>query len=274
MKNSNKIKLFSTPLVKICFSVCPCANLLICKSLDFNTVSAGLKVDPEILMKFVNDVCMKMYKLGKIKGIPQDKAINLHHSYFCAETIRDIYSNIISELQADSSKCSTNNIVSFGFLAAKSKPQRLKYIKMCENSPLLDYISTKKFNRYCKDSADFTSVAKLKKDYKYFIDLEGHTYSTKSYQFLASKRVYFSSTHNTVLKWEKNYLKPWENYIPVKTDLSDLMDKYQIIESDPELYKKIIENNLNLLQNQLSPELMLDQLVKKITSFVKFFEEQ
>ena len=72
--------------------------------------------------------------------------------------------------------------------------------------------------------------------------------------------------NNEVLKWEKNYLKPWQNYIPVKKDLSDLIDKYQIIESDPKLYKKIIKNNIDLLSNQLSQKIMFSDLIKNISS--------
>lgn len=273
MINSNTIKLSSQPLFDMYFSVCPSSKLLALQSICFNTVSASIKIDPEILMKFVNDLCTKIYKNGTIKSIPKDEVIDLHKDYFCSETIRDIYSNYILDLQEDNSKYSTNNIVSFGFLAGKTKPQRLEYIKMCEDYLFLEYISTDKFNRYLKDEPGFTSIKKLKKNYKYFIDLEGHSYSTKSYQFLASKRVYFSSVHCEVLKWEKEHLKPWENYIPVKKNLSDLVDKYKIIESDPKLYQKIINNNINLLQNQLSPEFMLNKLVRKILSYVKFLQE-
>ncbi len=262
----NTIKLFSSPLFNAHLSVCPTSKLLVCKSIYFGTPSATLKVDPEILVKFLNDICTEIYRNGKANSIPKNASINLHQHYFCTETIRDIYSGIISDLQADSSKWDANSVVSFGYLAGNSKPQRIKYIEMCESFPQLKYISTEKFNRYCKKSKGFTSVLELKKRHKYFIDLEGHSYSTKSYQFLASKRVYFSSRHNEVLKWEKNYLKPWENYIPVKKDLSDLIDKYQIIESDPKLYKKIIKNNIDLLSNQLSQKIMFSDLIKKISN--------
>lgn len=265
------IELLSKPIFKVRFSICPTSNFLVCKSINFSmSPSATLKVDPEMLIKFVNDVCMKIYEIGQIDHITKNSKINLHQYYFCAETIRDIYANIISDLQLDNSEYTKNGISSFGFLAGNSKRQRLKYIEMCKSFSQLNYISTKKFNRYSKDSNDFTSVAKLKKDYKYLIDLKGHSYSTKTYQFLASKRVYFSSKHNEVLNWEANHLKPWENYIPVKTDLSDLVDKYEIIESEPELYKKIIKNNLNLLKNELSAEFMLEELIKKITSCITF----
>jgi len=268
IKNINTIKLFSDPLFDAHFSVDPGSKFLIFKSIDFKTVSATLKVDPVSLVKFLNDICMEMYRNGKTNGIPRDVSINLHDHYFCAETIRDIYSGIISDLLADNSEWSTNEIVSFGFLCGNTKPQRLKYIEMGKSFSQLNYISTKKYNRYSKDTDGFTSVIKLKKDYKYFIDLTGHSYSTKTYQFLASKRVYFTSKHNEILDWEANHLKPWENYIPVEDDLSDLISKYQTIESNPVLYKKIIKNNTNLIANQLSHKLMLQHLIKTISAYI------
>ena len=169
MKNANTIKLFSRPLFNAHLSTCPTSKLLICKSIYFEASSAALKVDPEMLVKFLNDICMEMYRNGKINSIPQNVAIDLHQHYFCAETIRDIYSGIISDLQADSSKWDTNSVVSFGYLAGNSKPQRIKYVEMCESFPQLNYISTEKFNRYCRNSSNFTSVIKLKKRHKYFI---------------------------------------------------------------------------------------------------------
>ena len=92
----------------------------------------------------------------------------------------------------------------------------------------------------------------------------GHSYSTKSLLFMASKRVFFSSKHREQLQWEKEYLKPWENFIPVAKDLSDLVDNYKIIEADQNLYNQIVANNIRLLQGELSQELMLDKLKDKL----------
>jgi len=269
---TNTIKLFSRPLFDVDLSTSK-EGVLILSSLNLNPHDAAQKVDPEMLVKFINDICMHLYKQNtttntKFMPLKQDFCINLHDHYFCAETIRDIYSNIISNLLNDYSVPYSNNIVSFGHLARETKPQRLKYIDMCNIFTELTYISTKNYNIYDLDCGDFTNILALKKQFKYFIDLKGHSYSTKTYQLLASQRVYFSSQHNLTLTWEKQHLKPWQNFIPVKEDLSDLISQHQIIESNPALYQQIVENNLNLLNNELSPNAMLKQLLNKISSFL------
>lgn len=274
---TNTIKVFSYPLFDVDLSISK-GGVLILNSLNLNPNDAAQKVDPEMLVKFINDICMHLNKQNattnkKFMPLKRDFNINLHHHYFCAETIRDIYSNIISNLLNDDSIPSSNNVVSFGYLARKvdgtdTKPQRLEYVDMCNIFPELTYISTKNYNIYDLDCGDFTSILDLKKQFKYFIDLKGHSYSTKTYQLLASRRVYFSSQHNSTLNWEKQHLKPWRNFIPVKEDLSDLTSQYQIIESDPALYQQIVENNLNLLNNELSPNAMLKQLLNEISNCV------
>lgn len=270
---TNTIKLFSRPLVDIDLSISK-EGVLTLSSLNLNPNDAAQKIDPEMLMKFINDVCIHLYKQNTTNNtwfapLKRDFCINLHTHYFCAETIRDIYSNVISNLLNDYSTPHSNNIVSFGHLARKTKPQRLKYIDMCNIFPELTYISTKNYNIYDLDSGDFTNILALKKQFKYLIDLKGHSYSTKTYQLLASKRVYFSSQHNFELNWEKQHLKPWQNFIPVKEDLSNLIEQHQIIESNPKLYQQIVDNNLNLLKNELSPNIMLKQLLQKINSFLQ-----
>ena len=81
---------------------------------------------------------------------------------------------------------------------------------------------------------------------------------------MASKRVFFSSGPKVKLQWEQKYLKPWQNYIPVKEDLSDLEEKYYLVESDSTLYKEIVQNNIYLLNNELSPKAMFNNLITEI----------
>ncbi|MDC8831086.1 glycosyl transferase family 90 [Alteromonas gilva] len=268
------ISLISQPNVKIDLSLYSWhgSTTVVCKSVDFTTFDATYKINPVDVMSFTNDLCTHFHENLNIKRITKSVDINLHEYHFVIETIRDIYSGIIDQLLADDEMPSSNKMVSFGFLGKQnSKPQRVQYIKMCESSPYIDYINTERFSWLDRKGKNFTSVLNLKGNYKYFFDLKGHTYSTKSYLFLASKRVFFSSEHNEKLWWEKQYLKPWENYIPVKSDLSDLKEKYELIESDPTLYDHIVSNNLSLINNELSKEAVLRNLVKEIIKNVELY---
>jgi len=295
------IKLYSKPLIEaeLLYQAPPADRpRLLCGSMDFHNRDATLKLNPVNLMQFVDDLCIyfneNVHKIDQVRFenspfvraihdaslegkssfpkhyiFPGTMMVDLHKHYFCAETIRDIYSGDIDNLLKDNKSSTTDNVVSFGYLATatagvETKPQRIKYIEMCNESPNFDYISTEKFNRFSTHTKKFSKVLDLKAKYKYFIDLKGHTYSTKSYLFMASKRVFFSSKHPEQLTWETDYLKPWKNFIPVRPDLSNLNEHYEIIESDPALYKEIISNNIKLLENELSKKSMLLKLVSKI----------
>ncbi|NVK55252.1 MAG: hypothetical protein HWE26_06530 [Alteromonadaceae bacterium] len=268
--NQNVISLKSQPNVNIDFSLYSWRGetSLVCKSVDFTTFDATYKINPVDIVSFANDLCIYFKNNLNIRRITSSGNINLHEHHFVVETIRDIYSGIITQLLANNEEEHSNKIVSFGFLGREnSKPQREQYIKMSKSTSYIDYINTERFSWLHENK--FTSVLDLKSKYKYFIDLKGHTYSTKSYLLLASKRVFFSSIHNERLWWEEQYLKPWQNYIPVKSDLSDLQEAYQTIESDPSLYNQIVSNNLALINNELSKEAVMDKLVKEMLNYIE-----
>ncbi len=87
--------------------------------------------------------------------------------------------------------------------------------------------------------------------YKYLIDVEGNSYSARLKFLFYSQRVVFVQERS----WKEYFhydLIPYEHYIPVKNDLSDLADQYAMIEKDPQLYKKIAENALKFAHERLT----------------------
>jgi hypothetical protein len=91
--------------------------------------------------------------------------------------------------------------------------------------------------------------------YKYHIDLGGGggTTWTGTIQKLALPGVLFH--HVTPTKdWFHDLLIPWEHYIPIKTDLSDLREKYEWAESHPEEARRISENGTRFAQWMASVE--------------------
>ena len=224
------------------------------------------KISLTSIVSFIEDLCLDLNNSGSPESFfsrEYQKFIDLHHHYFAAENIRDIYSGIIKELINDNHAPETQDCGSFGYLAGNTKPQRQEYIELCESINKFDYIETEKFDQ---NNKSFKTVLDFKKRYKYFIDLRGHSYSTKSLLFLASKRVFFTSEHPETTEWEKKYLKPWENYIPVNQDLSDLEKNYELIQSKPSLYEKIVENNNSLIKNELSNKVMMKNLVDFVST--------
>ena len=89
---------------------------------------------------------------------------------------------------------------------------------------------------------DYLSISE-QANYKYHIDLGGGsgTTWTGTIQKLGLPGVLFH--HVTPTKdWFHDLLVPWEHYIPINTDLSDLREKYEWAESHPDEAQQIAEN--------------------------------
>jgi hypothetical protein len=201
-----------------------------------------------------------LYNITKYSLEGEIKFINC---FVCLEDVRNIYYGLIDQLANDISISTLNKIGSFGYLAHTSKPYRLKFIEFCEKYPdNLEYIST---NRYSALDKSMLSFIDLKK-YKYLIDLPGHTYSTKMYSFLHCKRVILKLKNinkEYEFYWEK-YLEPNVHYIEIKEDFSDIIEKYNYLENNPDVCSLIIDNCQKLINNELSQENLVDTFLSTV----------
>lgn len=63
--------------------------------------------------------------------------------------------------------------------------------------------------------------------------------------------------HETVnMDWFYDLMIPWQHYVPVKSDLSDLHEKFKVAERNPELMKKISAKATKLAEYLMSKEYM------------------
>ena len=209
--------------------------------------------------KFMFDLLTKSKSRKFIDG-----KILFKNCFVCLEDFRNIHCGLISNLIQDNKQPSNKKIGSFGFLCGNTKKYRLKYINYCKQySDVLDYISTPKYSKTDPNMISFIDM----KHYKYLIDLPGHTYSTKMYSFLHSKRVVFkikgvNTQHE--FYWEKKLI-PNIHYIEIEPDYSDLLLKYHFLESNPLLYSKIVENCEDLIRTDLSQEKLINHFIECIS---------
>jgi hypothetical protein len=99
----------------------------------------------------------------------------------------------------------------------------------------------------------YLSIADLIKKYSVLIDVEGNGYSARVKYFLWSHRplLLVDRPHK---EFYYEYLKEWVHYIPVKRDLSDLVEKTKwCIDNYDEAYK-IAENAYNFSRIYLTRE--------------------
>ena len=168
--------------------------------------------------------------------------------FVCLEDFRNISYGFINNLIKDTTPYSNNKIGDFGFLLGNTKPLRIKFINLSKTHKMLEYISTPRYNKEDPKMITFNDMKK----YKYLIDLPGHTYSTKIYSYLHCKRVVFRvKTNKMKFEWEKQLI-PNIHYIEVNNNLSNLIEKYEYLEENPDIYNKIVENCDKLVSNEIS----------------------
>jgi hypothetical protein len=209
------------------------------------------------LEKILKDVDIKN------KYIKENKKIFFKNCFVSLENFRDIHCNIITELiNNNNSNYKHNKIGSFGFLLGNTKPYRIKFIKLSETYPdKLIYISTPKFN---KDDKNMMSWADIKYNFKYFIDLPGHTYTTKLYTMLFCKRLIFLfEKRSHKFKWEEKLI-PNVHYIEIKNDYSDIIEKFIWAENNTDKVEKIINTAFQFAINELHPNIMINNFINKI----------
>lgn len=182
---------------------------------------------------------------------------------------RDIFDGRIQELIDDhETGFESSQLGTFGYLKGETKPVRLKFIQLANEHPdKLSYIETGKFT---KDKADgnFLTLLDLKRRFKYVIDLPGHGTSTKSYWMAFLKRPMFYIEPGVKFEWEKR-LEPWQHYIPVARDLSDLVKNYDWAEANPDKVEAISRSLFEFGMNEIHPDLILDRFGDQVASCCK-----
>jgi len=172
----------------------------------------------------------------------------------CLENWRDIHLGRIAELiNHDEDISHQQKIGAFGFLGGQRKPERLTFKRAASEHPqYFEYIDTEK---YSESKTPTLSLLDYKMRFKYVIDLPGHTYSTKLYWMLFLKRPLFLVPPRMPFEWE-SLLIPWKHYMPVKSDLSDLVDHFHWAENNPKKVAQINQNLYALGMEKMSPSLM------------------
>lgn len=139
---------------------------------------------------------------------------------------------------------------------------RLKLLELSRTHPemlLVTHYSEHTVPEHYGINNNFISLQDIVKKSKYLIDLEGVGYSSRVKLLLYAQRPLFMQDR----PWEEYYtpwLKPYEHYIPVKRDLSDLKSRYQWAETHEKECSDIAQNALKLAQTKLTYQDALNRL--------------
>lgn len=101
--------------------------------------------------------------------------------------------------------------------------------------------------------------------FKYLIDCPGAGYSLRLKWLLATGRPVFVIAREVWEPWMME-LRPWVHYVPVSTDMTDMMDHRAILEDDTDLYRAIGRNARQFAKERLSYRSMLGASAEAVPS--------
>lgn len=111
-----------------------------------------------------------------------------------------------------------------------------------------------------------------KSTYKYILTIDGHVSAFRlSYEFSLKSIILLQDSE--FFMWYSNLLKPYEHYIPIKSDLSDLIDQIKWCIDNDDKCKKITENAYELYKNHLQIDNMYDYMQKTLNNIPNINEK-
>jgi len=111
-------------------------------------------------------------------------------------------------------------------------------------------------------------------DYKYLIDLDGNCASNPRNQMLYFTNSLVLKVGSISVSWFYPGIKPYEHYIPIAPDLSDLIHKIDWAKENDPICKQIAENgnqNIISIMNQDTIDAYIYTLLKKYAERQKLF---
>jgi hypothetical protein len=126
-----------------------------------------------------------------------------------------------------------------------------------ENAYLFDVFHNHLYYRV--NSPTYLSLPDLVKTYKYLIDIGGNGYSGRLKYLLFSKRPILLVDRNYI-EYFHNDLIAYKHYIPVKMDLSDLLEKVEWIRNNYEQSLEIANNAFEFAITNFTMEKILERI--------------
>ena len=104
----------------------------------------------------------------------------------------------------------------------------------------------------------YTPMTELSK-YKYTLDIRGYGWTDRVKILLQLGRPVFL-IDRPFQEWYFDRLVPMKHFIPVKEDLSDLIEKYEYMENHPDVYDDMIKAMAEFVEKYFAPENILGYL--------------
>ena len=153
----------------------------------------------------------------------------------------------------------------------KNHKRKLVYNIGLENKDCMDIFSmtwSKSGDNIRLNSTKYISTPELVKKYAILIDIEEYGYSGRVKHLLWSHRplIIVDRSHK---EYFYNFLEPWKHFIPVKSDLSDLVDNIKWCINNEKKAKEIAENAYEFSKKYLTRKYCYYRWDKIISNEIK-----
>ncbi|MBR1450377.1 MAG: hypothetical protein IJ591_01535 [Lachnospiraceae bacterium] len=102
--------------------------------------------------------------------------------------------------------------------------------------------------------------------FKYTLDIRGYGWTDRIKVLMQLGRPVFI-VDRPYSEWYFDKLVPMEHFVPVKEDLSDLIERYDHLEVHPEEYDRIVNGAAKFVKENFSPEAILKSLKEVVYAF-------
>ena len=118
--------------------------------------------------------------------------------------------------------------------------------------------------------AHYMAYSNMQKN-KYVMDVDGNSFTERFPSLLQSGSLVFKSTRYK--EWYTDRLVPYEDYIPVNYDQSDLVDKVAWAHRNPDLVTQITKNAYKTIQEHVRTEDMRCYVYRLMLEYQTLFEQ-
>ena len=180
------------------------------------------------------------------------------------------FENTVNQIKIEANKIPKSNKVFWSGSIGPHIPPRMVYKRIADQYPNLLSCNSIDFIRDNPEKLTAHNFLSLPEhcNYKYLIDLEGVGYSGRLKFLCFTKRVLFINDRPYKEFWMDG-LKDGENCIIVKRDLSNLIEKVEYMESNPELYDVLSKNLYSFAEKTLTKENVNNHIVEVFRRIIK-----
>jgi len=165
------------------------------------------------------------------------------------------YSACCSEIEANGETEPETNML--GWRGAFTHPNRGHLVRLSDKVDIdAEFIEWDRSNPELLTCSNFVSMPGHPSKWRYLIDVEGGGYSGRLKYFMFSRRVVFVADR-PYKEWFYQTMKPWEHFVPCRSDMSDLKENLNVIKSDKELENKIRHAALKFARENLTRDACL-----------------